>query len=114
MIRTQEIMLRYLPPPPAAVIDVEGGPGAYACWLADLGYEVHLIDAVPLHVEMAREASQAQPHRPIASVAVGDARKLDRGNASVRQPPLRFPRLDHQAHQLARFADLEREVARGG
>ncbi len=83
MIRTQEIMLRYLPTPPATVFDVGGGPGAYARWLVDLGYEVHLIDAVPLHVEMAKEASQARPEHPIASIAVGDARKLDRRNASV-------------------------------
>ena len=35
--------------------DVGGGPGLYACWLAGLGYEVHLVDATPLHVEQARQ-----------------------------------------------------------
>ena len=77
LARTQELITRYFPPPPAVVFDVGGGPGAYSCWLARSGYEVHLIDAVPLHVEQARRASQAQPAHPIASIKVGDARKLD-------------------------------------
>lgn len=83
MVRTQELVKRYLPPPPAVVFDVGGGPGVYSCWLAREGYEVHLVDAVPLHVAAARKASQEQPYRPIASLAVGDARKLDRLDASV-------------------------------
>lgn len=44
--RTKELILRHLPPPPAKVIDAGGGAGAYACWLAQRGYEVHLIDPV--------------------------------------------------------------------
>src|SRR5437870_12160483 len=55
--RTQELLLRYLPPPPAVVLDVGGGPGHYALWLAALGYEVHLVDPVPLHLEQARRRS---------------------------------------------------------
>ncbi|WP_292760375.1 hypothetical protein [Nostoc sp. NOS(2021)] len=39
------------------MIITAGGGGIYACWLAQLGYKVHLIDAVPLHVEQARFAS---------------------------------------------------------
>jgi hypothetical protein len=37
-IRTKEIISRYLPEPPAVVLDVGGGPGSYACWLAKEGY----------------------------------------------------------------------------
>src|SRR5262245_51465054 len=73
-VRTCEIVERFFPPPPTVVLDVGGGPGAYACWLARRGYEVHLIDAMPLHVEQAREASRRQAERPLASAAVGDAR----------------------------------------
>jgi 2-polyprenyl-3-methyl-5-hydroxy-6-metoxy-1,4-benzoquinol methylase len=43
--------MRYLPPPPAVIFDVGGGPGVYARCLARQGYEVHLIDAHPVHVE---------------------------------------------------------------
>lgn len=69
--RTKELLQRFLPPPPAAVLDVGGGPGAYATWLADLGYRVHLIDAVALHVEQATKASAGR-----FTTALGDARDL--------------------------------------
>lgn len=37
----EELLERFLPPPPARVLDVGGGPGAYAAWLAGSGYAVH-------------------------------------------------------------------------
>ncbi len=83
LARTQEILLRHLPSPPAAVLDVGGGPGVYACWLAAQGYRVTLIDAVPLHVEQARAASARQPTAPVMGWRVGDARRLEESDASV-------------------------------
>jgi SAM-dependent methyltransferase len=74
--RTQELLLRSLPPAPARVLDVGGAAGVYARWLADLGYEVHLTDPVPLHVEQA--AADPRIH-----ATVGDARHLDVPDASV-------------------------------
>jgi 2-polyprenyl-3-methyl-5-hydroxy-6-metoxy-1,4-benzoquinol methylase len=41
--RTKEVVLRYLSLP-ATVLDVGGASGAYALWLAERGYQVHLID----------------------------------------------------------------------
>lgn len=82
-VRTQEILLRYLPKPPATVLDVGGGPGTYAVWLAGLGYEVHLVDPLPLHLEQARQVSQNQPEHPIISISQGDARKLHQNDHSV-------------------------------
>jgi len=83
LVRTQELVTRYVPPPPAMIFDVGGGPGMYACWLARQGYEVHLVDAHPLHVELARQPSQAQPDAPLAGIEVGDARQLNRADTSV-------------------------------
>jgi SAM-dependent methyltransferase len=77
-VRTQELLNRHLPPPPAVVLDVGGGPGANAHWLTELGYEVHLIDPVPLHIE---QAQAIEP--PVASATLGDARQLDWPDASV-------------------------------
>jgi ubiquinone/menaquinone biosynthesis C-methylase UbiE len=76
-LRMQELILRYLPPAPATILDVGGGPGVYACWLASLGYEVHLIDPIELHIQQAQDASARQPQHPIASVSIGDARHLE-------------------------------------
>jgi ubiquinone/menaquinone biosynthesis C-methylase UbiE len=69
MVRTQVLLERFLPAQPAVVLDVGGGPGAYAVWLQGLGYEVRLIDPVALHVEQARSAGVAQAE-------LGDARAL--------------------------------------
>jgi SAM-dependent methyltransferase len=51
--RTRDLLERHLPPAPAAVLDVGGGPGAHAAWLAEAGYEVTLVDPVPRHREQA-------------------------------------------------------------
>ena len=75
-LRTSELLARYLPQAPATVLDVGGGAGVYALPLAREGYSVHLIDAAPLHVEQAREASALQRDSPLASAQVGDARRL--------------------------------------
>jgi SAM-dependent methyltransferase len=80
--RTQEIVARHLPPPPAVVLDVGGAAGAYSYWLAARGYEVHLVDPVARHISQAREAAASHP-ASLASARVGDARALDREDASV-------------------------------
>jgi ubiquinone/menaquinone biosynthesis C-methylase UbiE len=74
-LRTRELIERHAPPPPATVIDVGGAAGAYAFWLAERGYDVHLVDAVPRLVEEARRRNARAP-RPLASCRVGDARAL--------------------------------------
>lgn len=75
--RTQELISRYLPPPPAIVLDVGGASGVYSFWLAAQGYPVHLVDITPRHIEQAQQASQAPGAPQLASLRVGDARRLD-------------------------------------
>src|SRR4051794_9240493 len=70
--RTQALLRRLLPPTPARILDVGGGPGRYSEQLAGLGYDGTLVDLVPLHVEQARV--RASQHRFTA--IVGDARSL--------------------------------------
>ena len=82
-VRTQEIISRYIPRPPAIVFDIGGGPGVYSFWLAQQGYEVHLIDATPLHIELARQTALTQPGTPLAEIEVGDARNVKRADTSV-------------------------------
>ena len=72
-LRTCEIINRFLPDPPAFVIDVGGGTGAYAFLLARMGYEVHFLDPVPRHVELVGEVTDAHT---LASVSLGDARDI--------------------------------------
>lgn len=75
-LRTQAILARELPAAPAVVFDIGGGAGVYSFPLAEQGYQVHLIDPVELHLEQARAHAAASGIR-LASIALGDARKLD-------------------------------------
>jgi ubiquinone/menaquinone biosynthesis C-methylase UbiE len=75
LVRTFELLAEVLPPPPARLLDVGGGPGVYAARLARSGYDVELVDVLPLHVEQARERAAAQPDAPFTA-EVADARDL--------------------------------------
>ena len=63
-VRTLDLLVRFLPPAPAVVLDVGGAAGAYAFPLAEMGYIVDLVDPVPLHVEQARQRMAMQEHAP--------------------------------------------------
>jgi len=81
-LRTRELIVRHAPPAPAVVLDVGGAAGAYAFWLAGLGYEVKLIDAVPRLIDLARARNEQAVAR-LASCSVGDARSLPDANGSA-------------------------------
>ena len=116
LARTQEIITRYASRPPAIVFDVGGGPGVYALWLAKQGYEVHLIDATPLHIEQARQASLLQPDASLAQIEVGDARDVKRADMSVDIVLLLGPlyHLTGRADRLAALREVYRILKPGG
>ena len=80
--RIRAILHRVLPPAPARLLDIGGGPGVHAAWLARDGYEVDLIDPMALHVDQAMELSAGQPEQPF-SAKIGDARQLEVPDGSV-------------------------------
>jgi SAM-dependent methyltransferase len=122
--RTQEIVLRYLPPAPAAVADIGGGPGRYTLWLAGLGYRVVHRDIVPLHVDQVRAATAARPAvetgqapaGPAIDSALGDARELDLADASVDAVLLLGPlyHLVRRADRVQALREARRVVRPGG
>ena len=114
--RMRELILRFLPPAPIEVLDVGGGPGRYSCWLAEIGYQVHLIDPVEKHVWQAREASESQPDRPLASVTLGDARLLNHGDASADAVLLMGPlyHLTDRDDRLRALREAHRVLKPGG
>jgi SAM-dependent methyltransferase len=114
-LRTRELLARFLPAPPAVVLDVGRATGSYALPLARDGYEVHLIDPWEPHVEAATAGSRAQAETPLASIAVGDARELPFGEASV-DAVLLFGPLYHLpvAEDRARALSEARRVLRSG
>jgi SAM-dependent methyltransferase len=115
LARTQELLRRHLPPPPADVLDVGGGPGVYASWLARLDYRVRLVDPMPLHVEQALAAVRSQPDHPFDAV-VGDARRLREPDASWDAVLLMGPlyHLTDRASRLTALAEAARVARPGG
>jgi len=116
LARTKELVGRFFPAAPAVVFDIGGGPGVYSCWLARKGYDVHLVDAMPLHIERAREASAAQPGAPVATLEVGDARALHWPDACADGVLLHGPlyHLTERADRLAAIRESVRILRPGG
>jgi ubiquinone/menaquinone biosynthesis C-methylase UbiE len=114
-LRTRELIERHAPPPPATVIDVGGAAGAYAFWLAERGYDVHLVDAVPRLVEEARRRNARAP-RPLASCRVGDARAIPAGDESAAVVLMLGPlyHLIDPADRRTALREAARVLRRGG
>ncbi|GCB49252.1 SAM-dependent methyltransferase [Streptomyces sp. NL15-2K] len=108
MVRTQELLRRHLPAPPARVIDVGGGPGAHARWLVEDGYSVHLVDPIPRHIDQAKAAG--------ATVELGEARKLTAADASFDVVLLLGPlyHLPERADRGQALAEAYRVLRPGG
>ncbi|MBP5908755.1 methyltransferase domain-containing protein [Streptomyces sp. LBUM 1478] len=73
--RAQDLLRRLLPAAPARVLDAGGGTGIHAEWLAEDGYEVEVVDPVPMHVERSGRL-------PGVTARLGDARALPAGDAA--------------------------------
>jgi ubiquinone/menaquinone biosynthesis C-methylase UbiE len=80
--RTKEMLSRVLPAPPATVVDVGGAAGAYSFWLAQRGYDVHLVDGSERLVDEAIRRNVDAAH-PLASATVRDARDLPQQDATA-------------------------------
>jgi ubiquinone/menaquinone biosynthesis C-methylase UbiE len=109
LLRTRELLQRQLPLPPAVVLDVGGGTGVHAAWLAGRGYRVHLVDVAPGHVRAALE------HEHLTA-EVGDARRLTQSDASVDAVLLLGPlyHLVGRAERLAALIEARRVLRPGG
>jgi ubiquinone/menaquinone biosynthesis C-methylase UbiE len=116
LLRTREILNACLPPKPAVILDVGGGTGAYAVWLLTKGYEVHLVDPVPTHVEQALKTFRSLPGNPVFSAAVGSGEKLDRADSSVDAALLMGPlyHLQEKQDRMAALREAHRVLRPGG
>ena len=112
--RTCEILERSLPPAPAVVADVGGGPGRYALWLAGRGYAVHHRDLVELHLEQLSADAAVRGFKVDSRIA--DARDLDLADASVDAVLLLGPiyHLPTREDRVRALAEAARVVRPGG
>ena len=106
----------HLPPPPAAILDIGGGPGRYAIMLAGLGYRVTLLDLAENNLARAgREATAAGV--ALVDARRGDARRLvGVGDGEVAAVLLLGPlyHLQQEADRRAAVAEALRVLQPGG
>jgi SAM-dependent methyltransferase len=109
--RTRELLLQFLPSPPATIYDVGGGTGPYAQWLAQAGYSTHLLDLVADHIAAARDQ-----HPRIESTHVGDARTLPWADESADVVLLMGPlyHLTAASDRIMTLAEARRVLRPGG
>lgn len=113
LLRTQEILLRYLPAATSEVLDVGGGTGVYAAWLALLGHRVKLVEPVALHVSEARRTAATGT---AFDVEEGDARRLAYGDERFDAVLLLGPlyHLSVRDDRLQALGEARRVCRRGG
>jgi ubiquinone/menaquinone biosynthesis C-methylase UbiE len=114
--RMQELLARSLTPPSGVILDVGGASGRYSIWLAQKGYEVHLIDPVGKHIDQARAASEAEPTQSIASVRLGDARHLEQDDEACDAALLMGPmyHLTERTDREKALSEAYRVLRNGG
>jgi len=112
LVRTREILRRHLPVPPRRVLDVGGGTGIHAAWLLDDGYQVHLVDLTPRHVD---EALARLGGRGLTA-GLGDARRLPRADDSFDAVLVLGPlyHLHETNDRVAALREARRVVRVGG
>ncbi|WP_405411572.1 class I SAM-dependent methyltransferase [Maribacter sp. Asnod1-A12] len=73
--RIKSLIEKYLSTSSSKIIDVGGGTGKYAEWLAKKGHEVHLVEPVAKHLQVAENRSKKLKNK--FWVHLGESRKLD-------------------------------------
>ena len=75
LVRSQEIISRYLRRDPMRIADIGGASGAYSFWLASQGHDVCLLDITPKHIGLAMRKAEETGIR-LAEYRCADAREL--------------------------------------
>lgn len=73
--RIKSLIEKYISTSPSKIIDIGGGTGKYSEWLAKKGHQVHLVEPVPKHIQIAQNRNNKLKNK--FSVYLGESRNLE-------------------------------------
>lgn len=113
--RSCRIISRNLGDPPLSVVDVGGAAGHYAFWLASLGYSVHLVEPVRMHLDRAKEA-EAESGVRLAGMHEASADALPFGDGQFDAALLFGPlyHLSTRRERIEALGEAHRVLRSGG
>lgn len=103
--RNKELIEKFISSAKATVIDVGGGTGKYAEWLAEKGHNVFLVDPVSKHINEAKK--KADKLENSFGVRMGEARNLNLSDAFADMVILHGPLYHLQKKSQRQKAILE-------
>ena len=112
--RNKALILKYLFNNRSCIVDVGGGPGLYAAWLAELGHSVYLVDPVAKHIAQA-EKRAAGLTRPFKAL-LAEAQQLDLPDHMADIVILHGPlyHLQQKEDRLRAIGEAKRLLKKGG
>ena len=112
--RIKELIEKHINTKNATIIDVGGGTGKYAEWLAKKNHTVHLIEPVVKHIKLAEK--RAKKLKNPFSVTIGEAKKLPYKDQSADLVILHGPlyHLQKREDRIAAIIEAKRVLKKGG
>ena len=114
--RSKELLLEFLPPPPAVIYDIGGGYGEYSWHLASLGYEASLFDIAETNIKMSHDLAAEYPGTALCRAEVADARRISLPDASADAILFMGPlyHINEKSERLLSLSECMRLLAPGG
>lgn len=112
--RVKELIAIHVSKSNSIIIDVGGGTGKYAEWLAKKGHSVHLVEPVLKHTKLAEK--RAKKLKNPFSVALGEAKKLSFKDSCADLVILHGPlyHLQKREDRVAAIIEAKRVLKKGG
>lgn len=112
--RNKELILTYISKKRSLIMDIGGGPGLYASWLAELGHSVYLVDPVAKHIDQAnkRATGLTYPFKTLLAEAQNLSFPDHTADAVILHGPLYH--LQQKKERLRALREARRILKKGG
>ncbi|MGY0408161.1 MAG: class I SAM-dependent methyltransferase [Polaribacter sp.] len=112
--RIKSLIERHISKSKATIIDVGGGTGKYAEWLATKGHNVYLIEPVKKHIKLALKRANKSKNK--FAVFLGESRNLEIENEIADLVILHGPlyHLQKEEDRLQTIHEAKRVLKKGG